>query len=241
LHIIRNDFGRKIKSFEFDYLGGHSGIEAVLMNATVSLYEKGLHISTGLSRDNIFLEWKRISGLKISQGKHRLIDINYDAGRIQLQEVKKEAELNEFVEIIKKANPALEIEYIKTDKSKISDINTKRQEKRYQEQERRVQVFIASLETDEEDEIIRAWEERLKENLEFPFEAETVDNPGPLQVGKTVKVTGLDGSEDLYGIIAVIKDGRKKYWLPLCELVPVDKGSENYQMIDDYCFWFCSR
>jgi hypothetical protein len=241
LYVIRNDFGRKIESFELDYLGGHSGIEAVLMNASVSLYEKGLHISTGLSRDNIFLEWKRIFGLKISQGKHRLIDVIYDTGCIQLQEVKKKAELNEFVEIIKKANPALEIEYIKTDKSKILDINTKRQEKRYQEQERRVQVFIASLETDEEDEILKAWEEQLKTNLEFPFEAEILDKPSPLQVGKTVKVTGLDGSEDLYGIIAEIKDGRKKYWIPLCELEPVDKDSENYQIIDDYCFWFCSR
>lgn len=241
MYVIKNDFGRKIKYFELDYLGGHSGIGAILLNAAVSLYEKGIHISTSLSRDYVFLEWNRISGLKISLGQHWLIDIIYDTGCIQLEEVKQKAKLNEFVEIIKKTNPDSEIEYVKTDKSKILDINIKRQEKRHQEQERRVTVFITSLETEDEDEILKAWEGQLKANLEFPFEAETIDNSSPLQVGKTVKVTGLDGSEDLYGIIAVIKDGRKKYWLPLCELVPIDKNSNNYQLIDDYCFWFCNQ
>ena len=68
---------------------------------------------------------------------------------------KKEA-ISESGRNIGKANE------IKSDKSKIVDINTKRQEKRYEEQEIRIETFIVSTGMDDENSILRAWEEYLK-------------------------------------------------------------------------------
>lgn len=78
------------------------------------------------------------------------------------------------------------------------------------------------------------WELCLDSQLEFLFEAEILDDPRQLELGDHVKVIQLDGNGDLYGILAVVKHGRRKFIFPLCDLEIVGKTSKNYQLLDAY-------
>jgi len=82
------------------------------------------------------------------------------------------------------------------------------------------------------------WCEYLEVNLQFPFEAEIIDEPDPLEEGDIIKVTGIDGVFDLYGIVVKARKGRKQYMFPLCLLELVEKDSKNYQLVNDYNVWF---
>ncbi|KJR44483.1 hypothetical protein UF75_5132 [Desulfosporosinus sp. I2] len=86
-----------------------------------------------------------------------------------------------------------------------------------------------------------AWQKYLENHLQFPFEAEIVDDPGPLKVGDIIKVTAIEGVFDLYGIVVKARMGRKQYSFPICLLEPVEKESKNYQLVDEYNFWFCNQ
>jgi hypothetical protein len=79
-------------------------------------------------------------------------------------------------------------------------------------------------------------EKHLKDNLEFPFLAEVCEylENAILNEDNKVKVFGLLGSEDLYGIIVKVRLGRKTYNFPLYDLSVVDKKSDNYKLIEEY-------
>ena len=84
-----------------------------------------------------------------------------------------------------------------------------------------------------------AWIEYLQENLSFPFEAEVhlYSYSEVLKSGDIVKVTGIEGIIDLYGMIMNVKKERRKYVVPLAELNPVDANSPNSGMLDAYLEW----
>jgi Calcium binding len=88
------------------------------------------------------------------------------------------------------------------------------------------------------------WETHLDEVLQFPFEArvaELISERGPLRIGDRVQVSGLNMVDDLYGVLADVRQGRKRYVFPLCDLEAVDKRSRNYQPVNDYVVWFANR
>ena len=87
------------------------------------------------------------------------------------------------------------------------------------------------------------WESYLQEHLTFPFEAEVDEfQPrGPIQAGDRVRVTGVSMEDEMYGVIADVRLGRRKYAFPLCNLEVVDQQSSNYQIIRDYRVWFANR
>lgn len=88
----------------------------------------------------------------------------------------------------------------------------------------------------------REWLGYLQENLSFPFTGviSEYQGRGLLQEGDTVIVTKVDSEDDLYGVIAAIKEGRKKYYFPICDIYPVDETSVNYQILKDYHIWFAN-
>jgi hypothetical protein len=79
-------------------------------------------------------------------------------------------------------------------------------------------------------------ENHLKDNLEFPFLAEVCEyqESDILNEGDKVKVFGIQGNEDLYGLIVKVKLGRKTYHFPLYDLSAVDKKSDNHKLIEEY-------
>jgi hypothetical protein len=88
-----------------------------------------------------------------------------------------------------------------------------------------------------------AWEEYLTEHLVFPFEAEIDEyqERGPLQMGDRVRVKGISGVDDLYGIIFCLTKHRRRYDCLLCELKVINEDSPNYQLVHDYRVWFANR
>jgi len=89
-----------------------------------------------------------------------------------------------------------------------------RAEKLCDEQERRVNEFIKSCGGEDKSEIEDAWLKYLEENLQFPFAAEIIDEPGPLEVGDIIKVTGIEGVFDLYDIVVNARMGKKSIHFP---------------------------
>lgn len=78
MKMAANIYEKKLKSFRFDYLGGHNSIKSIILNANVSLFEKGILISTRLSDDFAFIEWENIKELIITKKKCEDIEIVYD-------------------------------------------------------------------------------------------------------------------------------------------------------------------
>ncbi len=108
---------------------------------------------------------------------------------------------------------------------------------------KRIQKVLAGVDADDIMEALAAWREYLEAALVFPFEAVVAESQerGPMRVGDKVKVTGINEVEDdLYGLIADLRVGHRKYAFPLCELEVTDKASANYQPMRDYAVWFAN-
>lgn len=82
---------------------------------------------------------------------------------------------------------------MKTSSDKLCSIEMKPSEKRYEEQEQRVDEFVRKYGDEDDMEIEEAWQDYLEDHLQFPFEAKIVDAPGPLEVGDIIKVTAIRG------------------------------------------------
>jgi hypothetical protein len=113
----------------------------------------------------------------------------------------------------------------------------------WDEEDRRIQEVLNLAEDESEEAAYEAWQEHFQEVLHFPFEAEVFEwqERGALREGDKVTVTGIDESEDIYGILVSLRHGRKKYVFPLCDLEVLDKSSANYQPVKDYAIWFANR
>jgi hypothetical protein len=111
------------------------------------------------------------------------------------------------------------------------------------EQDRRIQQVLASVDEDDELDALNVWEEYLEKNLAFPFEAvvDEAQERGPLKTGDRVKVIEITDVDEMYGIIAHLRVGRKSYDFPLCDLKVVDESLPNFQLVDDYGVWFANR
>lgn len=111
------------------------------------------------------------------------------------------------------------------------------------EEGKRIQAVLDKAENGSEWAAYEAWEAHFEQVLNFPFEAEVSEwqEKGSLRTGDEVKVLGIEGSEELYGILVSLRRERRKYVFPLCDLEVVDKSSSNYQSVKDYAVWFANR
>lgn len=108
---------------------------------------------------------------------------------------------------------------------------------------KRIGKILQGVNPDNEMKCLSRWSEYLDENLNFPIAAvvDETDDFGPVRDGDKVSIKSLPHLVDMYGIIAEVRLGRSKYFIPLCELEVTDKNSLNYQLIDDYRIWFANR
>lgn len=108
----------------------------------------------------------------------------------------------------------------------------------------RLQRILAGVDPDDHWAVFKAWDKHLRQVLKFPFEAEVSEllMRGPLRIGDRVRIQEIaDVDDDSYGIIVKLKQGRKTYHFPLCDLQAIDERSSNYQIIQDYAVWFANR
>jgi hypothetical protein len=111
------------------------------------------------------------------------------------------------------------------------------------EEGKRVGEVLAGVEPRDEMAAMAAWEEYLNEHMVFPFEAEIDEyqERGPLEMGDRVRVKGISGADDLYGIIVRLTKRRRRYDCLLYQLKVIDEDSPNYQLVHDYRVWFANR
>jgi len=114
---------------------------------------------------------------------------------------------------------------------------------RFGEAGKRIAEVLNRKNSDDELTAYEAWEEYLFETLTFPFKAKIAEpqEKGPLESGEQVKVTEVEASDDLYGIIMQVYLGRRKYDFPLCELDAIEQLSTNHQPVEDYKIWFANH
>jgi hypothetical protein len=108
---------------------------------------------------------------------------------------------------------------------------------------RRIQQVLDEVDPNDLMGQLDAWEEHLGKKLRFPFEAEVSERQGrgPLPQEDRVKVKGISGVDDLYGIIVEVRRGRERFDFPLCDLEVTDRRSANHQSVKDYAVWFANR
>src|ERR1035441_4987591 len=66
--------------------------------------------------------------------------------------------------------------------------------------------------------------------------------PGsPFQVGHTMEIVGLDGEDEMMGIIVEAKEKGQIGHLPLADLEVKSKTDKNYWPVREYVMWFGNR
>lgn len=239
--VIRTEYGKYITEFEFDYSGTFSDFDIVMINAKIKFYEKGFLISTSLSDKSLFIEWDEITKITFTKNKKTLVNIVTDKGVVTLKREKSETDIGEFKKLLNSMVKNIKIQYVQSNIDNISSLEMKRNEKLYDMQEKRVENFIRNSGYEDDADIEEYWCDYLKERLQFPFEAEIIDDLDSSEIGNIIKVEAVERKSDLYGIVVKARKGIRQYSFPICLLQVVEKNGDNYQLVDDYSFWFCNR
>jgi hypothetical protein len=98
----------------------------------------------------------------------------------------------------------------------------------------------------------RDWMKWLGDHLVFPFEAKRMEDEDdayftdiarhePFRLGHTMEVLGLSPEDDLYGIIAKVREENEIGTVPLCDLEVRPKHDKNFWPVREYAVWFANR
>ena len=96
----------------------------------------------------------------------------------------------------------------------------------------------------------RDWKKWLEENLVFPFDVIRKEDDDdsieiaanePFSVGHQMTAFGLAGEMGGYGIIARVKERRRKGHAPLCDLEVTPPGDRNFWPVREYVVWLANR
>jgi hypothetical protein len=110
------------------------------------------------------------------------------------------------------------------------------------EQGRRIQQIVNRAEAHDLLTSFRTWHAYLEEHLVVPFVATVVaDQRGPVHLGDQVTVTGILFLDETWGTIVKVRQKRRVYHLPLCDLRATNGTAESQQLIQDYAVWFTRR
>ncbi len=103
-----------------------------------------------------------------------------------------------------------------------------------------IHAVIKTAESDDDWDILKAWNDFMEKNLVFPFEAvvDEFNKGGPLKQGEKVKVSDFQMIDDDYGIIVSCRKGRRKHSFSLADLDAVGK---NKKYVDAYRTWFANK
>lgn len=87
------------------------------------------------------------------------------------------------------------------------------------------------------------WIDLFQETLEFPFDAVVYEYQeiSFIQRGDKVKVDGLLGEDDLYGVIVSIRKEGKKYSFPIVDLKLINVSRKIRNLLNAYQYWFSNE
>ena len=97
----------------------------------------------------------------------------------------------------------------------------------------------------------RNWFKWLQEHLTFPFKVKRVEDNDDnwfhdrssnlFGMGHIMEVLALENEDDLYGIIAKVKEKSHIGHVPLCDLGVASEATRNYWSVREYVVWFANR
>ncbi len=97
----------------------------------------------------------------------------------------------------------------------------------------------------------RDWGSWLLSNLSFPFKVKRdedfndyspgYDNNEPFTLDHIFDVVGIEHDDEQYGVIAQAREGRRKGYVPLCDVEVTSKKNKNYWPVREYVVWFANR
>lgn len=110
-------------------------------------------------------------------------------------------------------------------------------------QGRRIRKILTLPENENAISVWETWENYLKNNLVFPFDALVTfpEEIGPLKEGDSVMALSLAGYDEKLGQHILIKKLERQYILPITDIQAVDPASKNFQLVDDYTVWFANH
>jgi hypothetical protein len=107
----------------------------------------------------------------------------------------------------------------------------------------RISKILGNANPHNEMKCLQKWVDHLDKKLTFPIDAFVSESEDNLLIkdGDKVIIKSLPHIVDLYGIIASIRLGGKRYEFPLCDLEVIDRSKPDFQLIDDYNIWFSNK
>lgn len=113
----------------------------------------------------------------------------------------------------------------------------------YGDEGQRIAKVLDGVNPKDEMECLQKWVNHLEKKLTFPVQAivKESESYGPVRFGEKVLIKSLPDFVDLYGVIAAIKLKGRTFQFPLCDLQVVDEKTLDFQLIEDYRFWFANR
>lgn len=108
---------------------------------------------------------------------------------------------------------------------------------------KRIHEVLNNTNITDEYEVMGAWKQYFNNNLSFPFDAEISEHQAqePLKQGDNVRIYGVVGNDEHYGVIVNVRRGEKSYECPLCIVEVKDKKSSSYRIVSDYSVWYSNR
>lgn len=110
---------------------------------------------------------------------------------------------------------------------------------RDEERDERIEMEII-VDAYTQDEQAMGWRIYLEETMDFPFEAQCIDERevSPLRDGETVTVVGMPSIEpSLYHQFVTIQWDDRELGVPLEQLEPVDASDATERAIADWHYW----
>ena len=107
----------------------------------------------------------------------------------------------------------------------------------------RISKILQGVNPQDEMKCLKKWFDHLNKELTFPIQAIVSDSEynALIKNGDKVLIKSLPDIVDMYGILASIRLNGKKYMFQLCDLKVIDKSKAEFQLIEDYRFWFANN
>ena len=116
------------------------------------------------------------------------------------------------------------------------------------EEGKRIREIVAGIGPDEEIRALRAWHQKIKKDMTFPFQAEVEEamedeeeDEDSLKIGDLVTVTRTAELDNLLGILVEVVFRNDKYIVSLADLKATDRNYPQYQLLRDYQIWFANK
>ena len=111
------------------------------------------------------------------------------------------------------------------------------------EQGKRILRILDGINMNNEMKCLERWCDYIEKSAQFPIKAKVEESEDNwiIQDDDNITIRNLNHIVDIYGIIAGINNGRKRFDVPLCNLKVLNENKVSYQLIEDYKTWFANR